>query len=99
MSGAGPRFSTPRSRLTGERIGPLRERSRAGEGAEEVGGVLEHQAAGRVVGVDGHPADRVDGQATLGALIHTYGREQLDRLPHVAQRLAAAGLVEDAIQV
>ena len=58
-----------------------------GQRAEEVGGSLVHQAAGRVVGVDGHPADRVDGQPLFRVLPGTHGGEQFDGLADVAQRL------------
>src|SRR4051812_28755371 len=77
----------------------LSERPGAGEGAEEVGSVVVRQPADRVVGVDGHPADRVECETTLDVLAYTHGREQLDRFPDVAQRLPTAGLVEDAVEV
>jgi len=52
-----------------------------------------------MVGVDGHAADRVHGEVSLRVLTGTDCSEQLDRLAHVAQLLAAARLVQDAVEV
>ena len=52
-----------------------------------------------MVGVDGHPADRVDGQVAARASPDAHRREQLDGLADVAQLLAPARLVEHAVDV
>jgi hypothetical protein len=51
-----------------------------------------------VLGVYGHLADGVDGKLAVDWLVLRDGGEQLERFADVAQRLAAAGSVEDAFE-
>ena len=53
-------------RLIRESLRVAGERSRAGERAEEVGHSVVHEAACRVVGIDDHLADGVDGEPVVG---------------------------------
>ena len=71
-----------------ERLRPVREGPGTGQRAEEVGGALVHQAARRVVGVDGHPADRVDGQPLSSCPARCARRRTARR---ARERCAAAG--------
>src|SRR4051794_19171402 len=68
-----------------------------GERAEVVRRAFEHEAPGGVVGIDRHLADRVDRQRAVAGRSDAHGGEQLDRLANVAQRVAAARLVVDAV--
>src|SRR4051794_7469358 len=76
-----------------------RERAGALEAAEEVGRVVEQEPSRRTRRVDGHLADRVDREPVLDRQALAYGREHVDRLADVAQRLAPPGLVEDPIEI
>jgi hypothetical protein len=67
-----------------EAFGLLRELAGTGEGAEEVGGALVHEPAGRADWVDSHPTDRVDGESALRRLALADGREDLNRFAHVS---------------
>ena len=81
-----------------ELLGPAREVARTFERAEEVRGPLVRQASSRVVGVNRHLADGVDGEPVCRRP-GPHRREEVDRLAYVAKLLAAARLVKDAVDV
>ena len=83
----GPRVG-PASGPSRERVRPVRKGPGTGERAEEVGGSLVHQAAGRAVAVDGHLADRVDGHLVSRLPARSERRRTVRR---ARERCAAAG--------
>jgi len=60
---------------------------------------LVAQPAGAVRGIDRHPADRIDGEPSVGRVALPDGRDELDWVTDIAKRLPSAGLVQDPLKL